>query len=68
MYCARGSGHACLNAFNTWDTDEAVNQDVDTDNDHDEDVEDDSNDEENNVYHVRFVVFLCCSQIFWRPS
>jgi len=49
MFCACGGGRACLNAFNTGDTDEAVNQDVDTDNDHDEDVEGDSNDEEDNV-------------------
>jgi len=40
---------ACLNLFNTADTDEAVNPDVDTDNDHEEDVVDDSNDEEDNV-------------------
>ena len=49
MFCACGGGHACLNLFNTADTDEAVNQDVDTDNDHEEDVVDDSNDEEDNV-------------------
>jgi len=40
---------SCLNSFNTVDTDEAVNQDVDTDNDHEEDVVDYSNDEEDNV-------------------
>ena len=58
MFCACGGGRACLNAFNTVDTDQAVNQDVDTDNDHDEDVENDSNDEEDNVKNVGFVVFL----------
>lgn len=49
MFYACGGGRACLNPFNSADTDEAVNQDVDTDNDHEEDVVDDSNDEKDNV-------------------
>ena len=43
-------GFECLlNLFNTNDTVEVVNQDVDKDNNHDEDVEDDRNDLEDNV-------------------
>jgi len=49
MFSPCGGNRACLNAFSTGDTDEAVNQYVDTDNDHDEDVEGDSNDEKDSV-------------------
>ena len=49
MFWACGGGCTCLNPFNTADTDEAVNQDVDTDNDHEEDIVDDSNDEEDKM-------------------